>query len=135
MEQDKNPQVQDSQEQDLQEQEEHKTPNYRGLYRYVHVSEHTLNFIIIIGIIAIVLCVLYGVMKGGYTVTFDSRGGTDVESQAHEYGETVDMPDPPTREGYTFDGWYVDESCTAEWDFAEDTVESSITLYAGWSGA
>lgn len=110
-------------------------PKYRGLYRYVHVSERTLNIVIVVGLILIVLVVLFGVSKGGYTITFDSKGGTDVESQERRYGETVEEPEPPTREGYVFDGWYVDEDCTMPWNFEADTVENTMSLYAGWTAA
>lgn len=65
------------------------------------------------------------------TVTFDSQGGTAVDSITVEKGGVVEKPVDPTREGYEFTGWYEDEECTTEYDF-ESLVEGDMTLYAGW---
>lgn len=45
------------------------------------------------------------------TVRFESNGGSSVEPQTIKYGELLTEPDKPTREGYTFVGWYLDEQC------------------------
>lgn len=66
-----------------------------------------------------------------YTVTFESNGGTAVESQVIAEGETATEPEAPTLEGYTFAGWYTDAELTAAYDFATP-VTSDITLYAAW---
>ena len=39
----------------------------------------------------------------------------------------------PERIGYVFSGWYVDNECTALWDFASATATASVFLFAGWS--
>ena len=107
-------------------------PPMRGLYRNVKISVKTLDKIIIGGIIVLVVLILYGVANNGYTVTFDSRGGTDVPSQELMYGDLVEEPDPPTREGYTFAGWYSDENFRYQWDMDPNQVSQSMTLYAAW---
>lgn len=107
-------------------------PPMRGLYRNVKISVKTLDKIIIGGIIVLVVLILYGVANNGYTVTFDSRGGTDVPSQELMYGDLVEEPDPPTREGYTFAGWYSDENFRYQWDMDTYQVSQSMTLYAAW---
>ena len=107
-------------------------PPMRGLYRNVKISVKTLDKIIIGGIILLVVLILYGVANNGYTVTFDSRGGTDVPSQELMYGDLVEEPDPPTREGYTFAGWYSDENFRYQWDMDTNQVSQSMTLYAAW---
>ena len=43
------------------------------------------------------------------TVTFDSKGGSDVPSQSVEPGNKVICPDIPTKEYYAFGGWFTDE--------------------------
>ena len=49
------------------------------------------------------------------------------------YGELVRRPEDPVKEGYVFDGWYWDvEREHRPWDFAQDTVEDSMYLYARW---
>lgn len=67
-----------------------------------------------------------------YTVTFDSNGGTPVESQEVLEGNPVRRPDSPTREGYTLSGWYRDAETSDDWNFDTDRVEGDMTLYAGW---
>ncbi|MBQ6718866.1 MAG: InlB B-repeat-containing protein [Oscillospiraceae bacterium] len=106
--------------------------SFRGLYRHVKISVKTLDKIIIGGILAIVLILLYGVSNNGYTITFDSNGGTDVPAQELMYGDLVVEPEPPTREGYTFSGWFKDENCLYEWNMEEYQVAEPMTLYALW---
>ncbi len=64
-----------------------------------------------------------------YTVTFDSNGGTAVASQTVTDGDTATKPNDPTREGYYFDGWYLD---SAIYDF-DTIVSGDITLVAQWT--
>lgn len=104
----------------------------RGLYSKVNISVKSLNIIIIVLAVALVACMIIGVSNAGFTVQFDSLGGTTVESQKHMYGELVVTPDPPTREGYLFDGWYLDQNTTRPWNLENDIVTESVTLYAGW---
>ena len=65
-------------------------------------------------------------------VTFDSQGGSDVDPIVAETG-TITEPDEPTREGYTFAGWFIDAGCTDgnQFDFATIITEP-MTLYALW---
>ncbi|NHC41039.1 hypothetical protein G6549_13765 [Bacillus sp. MM2020_1] len=45
----------------------------------------------------------------------------------------ITAPTSPTKEGYTFGGWYKDAACTTAWDFVNDIVSANnITLYAKW---
>lgn len=67
--------------------------------------------------------------KNTYTVSFDSNGGSDVDSQQVEYKDTASQPDNPTLDGYTFQGWTLDGD---PYDF-NTPVTSSITLKALWS--
>ena len=106
--------------------------SFRGLYRHVKISVKTLDKVIIGGIIAMVLILGYGIANNGYTVTFDSNGGTDVPAQELMYGDHVAEPEPPTREGYTFGGWFKDENCLYEWNMEEYQVSEPMTLYALW---
>lgn len=67
-----------------------------------------------------------------YTVAFDSNGGSSVAKQTVASGKTVSEPADPTREGYVFDGWYIDKELTDAYDFG-DKVTKSFTLYAKWT--
>lgn len=68
-----------------------------------------------------------------HTVTFNSNGGSTVESQEIEENGKVTEPTAPTKGTDTFDGWYSDEELTTAWDFANDVVVGDMTLYAKWS--
>lgn len=68
-----------------------------------------------------------------HTVTFNSNGGSTVESQEIEENGKVTEPTAPTKGTETFDGWYSDEELTTAWDFANDVVVGDMTLYAKWS--
>jgi len=122
----------------MEEQIPRKEPesSFRGLYKNVKISVKTLDIMIIGGILVIVLLIFYGVSNNGYTVTFDSNGGTDVAMLTDVmYGDYISEPEAPTREGYVFRGWYSDENCTDPWDFATMQVPQSMTLYAAWEKA
>lgn len=68
-----------------------------------------------------------------YTITFDSQGGTDVTARTLPQGAAIYPPTAPTRTGYTFAGWYTDQSCTQPYDFTNAMMpEQSFTLYAKW---
>lgn len=69
------------------------------------------------------------------TVSFESNGGSKVPDQIVPYGEKIERPDDPTREGYVFDTWYKDLDRTEPWDFDKDTVSGNLTLFAGWTAA
>lgn len=68
----------------------------------------------------------------GYTVAFDTRGGSTVPSAMTAQNKTMVAPANPERSGYTFAGWYRDAACTQAWDFAKDVVTADMTLYAKW---
>ena len=64
-----------------------------------------------------------------YTVTFDTNGGSEVAAQTIVRGDKVEKPTDPTREGYTFLGWYIEED---KWIFNGFSVSEDITLVAKW---
>ena len=71
-------------------------------------------------------------LRKRFKVTFDSQGGSIVSDQYIEKDGKVTEPPNPTKEGYTFGGWYTDTLCSTLWDFANNTVTSNMTLYAKW---
>ena len=120
----------DSQNTSPEQQEQ--VPKFRGLYRYVKISAKALDRIIIACIAVILIVVALELRNPGFTITFDSKGGTDVAAQNQMYGEPLDVPQPPTREGYQFSGWYTDAGCQELWDVENGKIEVDMTLYAGW---
>jgi uncharacterized repeat protein (TIGR02543 family) len=70
-----------------------------------------------------------GCEKQKFTVEFDSNGGTKISSQTVEKDGTVSKPTNPTREGYTFEGWYLNDQA---YNFSTK-VTTNFTLKAKWS--
>lgn len=69
-----------------------------------------------------------------YKVTFNTTGGSSVASRMVVKGSAVSKPSDPTREGYTFDGWYSDSAFTNKFSFSTK-ITANITLYAKWTEA
>ena len=63
-----------------------------------------------------------------HTVTFDSAGGTQVDSVSLRHGDLAEEPADPALEGYEFKGWMLDG---AAYDF-DTPVTADITLTASW---
>ena len=68
------------------------------------------------------------VYQENLTVTFDSAGGSAVATISVLEGETITEPTDPTKSGYTFDAWQLDE---VDFDF-NDPITEDITLVATW---
>ena len=112
--------------------ENEESRKLKGLYKGVKDSVKTLNIVIIACVLLIIVLVAMDLRDPGLTVSFDSLGGSDVASQQQMYGELLQLPDPPSREGYTFTGWYKDYACFEPWNDTTVTIQSDMTLYAGW---
>ena len=68
-----------------------------------------------------------------YTVSFDANGhGTAPVAQVVEKGTTATEPVAPTENGWTFGGWYTEESCENKFDF-QTAIIADITLFAKWT--
>ena len=63
------------------------------------------------------------------TVTFDSNGGTKVESQQISFMDLAQKPENPTKENFEFIGWYLGD---IQYDFGTP-VQGEITLNAKWT--
>ena len=70
-------------------------------------------------------------LSGGVKVSFETGEGSKVDFQTTADGKLV-KPADPTRDGYTFSGWYTDEACTQAYDFIAP-VTADLTLYAKWT--
>ena len=64
-----------------------------------------------------------------HTLTFDTMGGSTIAPVKVRHGLTVAKPTDPTKDKYTFIGWYVDPEFSAEYDFAT-VLEADKTIYA-----
>lgn len=65
-----------------------------------------------------------------YTVSFETYGGTVIKDKTYTVGKIFNMPQNPTRYGYDFKGWYLDEAFTKPFTSAADDISANITLYA-----
>ena len=68
-------------------------------------------------------------LTANYTVTFDTNGGSKVNSQTVPYGETAKTPAIPAKTGYTFAGWYLEGE---KFNFSTP-VTKDMTLTAKWT--
>jgi uncharacterized repeat protein (TIGR02543 family) len=67
-----------------------------------------------------------------YSVSFDVDGGSAVVPQTVNYGEKAVEPAPPTKTGYTFAGWFTDNSFTTGFDFNNRVITGTTVIYAKW---
>ena len=82
----------------------------------------------------LILCILtLNILTGctkKYTVTFITNSDTVIENQTVEKGEKATEPINPIKEGYIFDGWYLDNE---KWSFIGYSVTDNIELVAKWN--
>lgn len=67
-----------------------------------------------------------------YEVSFFSNFGSPIPMQNVLQGQFAKRPQDPTRSGYTFDNWYIDNSCNTLFDFNEP-ISSDTIVYAKWN--
>ncbi len=107
----------------------------RGIYGSKDVPIRLLDGFIGVVLVVTVAMTIYFAVNGGFYVTFDTRGGSEVAQQKLRHGEHAQEPETPTKPGYTFDGWYLESNEEASWNFAVDTVAGDLTLVAHWKSA
>lgn len=69
----------------------------------------------------------------GPVVTFANWNGEDIIQV--EKNTKLTIPKLYVKDNHTFAGWYLDQGFTNPWDFVNDIVDESITLYAKWTKA
>jgi uncharacterized repeat protein (TIGR02543 family) len=68
-----------------------------------------------------------------YTISFNSNGGSEVTAITQDYGTEVDEPAEPTKEGYTFNGWYTDDGTLSTAYTFTTMPADNITVFAKWT--
>ena len=66
-----------------------------------------------------------------YTITFNTNGGSSVDSIKVNAGAKATKPADPTKDGFVFKGWYSNSGLTISFDFT-NAINENITLYAKW---
>lgn len=68
-----------------------------------------------------------------YTITFDTKGGTSISEISGAYETVISLPSQhPTKDGYVFGGWYIDDNTYLE-GFLSTIYTQNITLYSKWN--
>ena len=106
-----------------------------------NMKKHLLILIAIMVIICVAMLAGCDMFKGSqdpnddekitFTVTFDTQGGSQIDPITVGEGEALTLPQTPTKEGYIFDGWYLDDSFVEQFN-ATQTISANITVYAKW---
>ena len=68
-----------------------------------------------------------------HTVSFDMGGADSLDPIEVEDEDILQIPYYPEREGYSFDGWYLDSSFKEEYCYTCFTITKDITVYAKWT--
>lgn len=94
-----------------------------------------LTSIFIFVAIACLACV-YGCVQSNknarYIISFNTDGGSEVDSIILNAGDSIVLPDAPVKEGYVFLGWFSDRACTREVNVNLFKARSNMTIFAGW---
>ncbi|WP_024860467.1 VWA domain-containing protein [Ruminococcus flavefaciens] len=67
-----------------------------------------------------------------YTVSFAVNGGSEIADQTVAAGNFAVQPKTPVRDGFSFAGWYADQSLSQIYDF-DTPVNADTTIYAMWT--
>ncbi|MBS1416292.1 MAG: leucine-rich repeat protein [Clostridia bacterium] len=87
---------------------------------------------ILIVLVVVLLLVFAGCGATTYKVTFDTDGGSAVETQTVKEGEKAVRPANPAKDGFVFDNWYTAETGGEIFDF-DAAVTGNVTVYARWN--
>ncbi|MBQ8177852.1 MAG: leucine-rich repeat protein [Clostridia bacterium] len=98
------------------------------------------TIIILIVLVLACVCALFACANSrddkaspsNYIVSFNTNGGTSIKSMTLKSGSSLTLPEPPTRDGYVFIGWFLDNKFEREVNPALFKVVSNVTIFAGW---
>jgi uncharacterized repeat protein (TIGR02543 family)/LPXTG-motif cell wall-anchored protein len=68
-----------------------------------------------------------------FTVTYQENGGTAVPDATFVSGGTVTLPAAPTRAGYTFDGWFTEETDGTRFNSTFSPSDENVVVHAQWT--
>ena len=76
---------------------------------------------------------LYAKVEKGYWITFDANGGSYTAPVFYANGTVAAAPAEPSKPGFKFAGWYLDEALETKAIF--DNIKANTTVYAKWNAA
>jgi uncharacterized repeat protein (TIGR02543 family) len=68
-----------------------------------------------------------------HNVTYEEYGGTTVPNATFVSGGTVTLPADPTRAGYTFDGWFTEETDGTRFNSTFSPADENVVVHAQWT--
>jgi uncharacterized repeat protein (TIGR02543 family) len=68
-----------------------------------------------------------------FTVTYQEHGGTTVSDSEFVSGGTVTLPARPTRAGYTFDGWFTEQTGGTKYGATSTPPDGNLVVHAQWT--
>jgi uncharacterized repeat protein (TIGR02543 family) len=68
-----------------------------------------------------------------FSVTYEEHGGTTVPDATFVSGGTVTLPANPTRAGYTFDGWFTEETDGTKYNSTFSPTDENVVVHAQWT--
>ncbi|CAB4648778.1 unannotated protein [freshwater metagenome] len=68
-----------------------------------------------------------------FTVTYEEHGGTTVSNATFVSGGTVTLPAAPTRAGYTFDGWFTEQTDGTRFNSTFSPADENVVVHAQWT--
>ncbi len=107
----------------------------RGIYTSKDVPIQLLDKCIAGSIILVIGMIIYFAVNGGFMISFDSRGGSEIAPQKLRYGKLIERPEDPRKQGYEFAGWYYENDGEKDWNFMANQVTGDLTLIARWEPA
>lgn len=88
--------------------------------------------LVLISLVAVLFACKPINQKTEFTISFNTNGGSAVPSQRLATTDTLVLPQPPTKEGYVFGGWYTDPNCEFKYNANTFKINANATLYAFW---
>ena len=105
----------------------------KSIYGNKKLSLRVLDTVILLGIAALVVVGFLMMQDRALPWNSVRTAGSQVASQKLMYGDLVQRPEDPVKEGYTFEGWYWDDEYKLAWNFDTDTVTGDMYLVAKWA--
>ena len=107
-----------------------KVKDFFKVKRNIVITSILLFILVVVSLFFILNAKSNEELEKSYLVLFESNGGSSVMSQRVIEGNNVKRPENPTKNGFTFLDWFLDDK---EFDFDSYKVTKDITLKAKWN--
>lgn len=91
-------------------------------------------FVMVVVIGALSIFLINRFVPAKYTLSFQTNGGSEIETRQLKFGEYISYIEDPTKSGYIFLGWCWDEEFTDDLPVEPFMPEHDTTIYALWGG-